>query len=138
MEPPSMVRRVEHDHFRFREIVRGRIKSGLRKYISKGEIIGKVGKDRVSIPIPQIELPKFKFDSGKQQGVGSGQGEPGQPADGEPQDGAGEAGEGEGDHVIEVDVDLEDLAKILGEELELPNIQPRGQAEVESDRKSVV
>jgi uncharacterized sporulation protein YeaH/YhbH (DUF444 family) len=41
-------------------------------------------------------------------------------------DGAGQAGEDPGQHSIEVDVSLEDLAKILGEELELPNIEPRG------------
>ncbi|MEE9392990.1 MAG: DUF444 family protein [Planctomycetota bacterium] len=129
-----MVRRIEQDHFRFREIVRGKIKSGLKKYISQGELIGRIGKKTVSIPIPQIELPRFRFDQGKKDGVGSGSGEPGDPVDGEPQEGegTGEAGEGEGQHVLEVDVDLDDLAKILGEELELPNIQPRGAAEVES------
>ncbi|MEZ6195792.1 MAG: DUF444 family protein [Planctomycetota bacterium] len=129
-----MVRRIEHDQFRFREIVRGKIKQGLRRYISQGELIGRVGKKSVSIPVPQIELPRFRFDDGKKQGVGSGEGEPGDPANGQPQDGdgTGEAGEGEGQHLLEVDVDLDDLARILGEELELPNIEPRGSADVES------
>lgn len=126
-----MVRRVEHDQFRFREIVRGRIRSGLKKYISQGELLGRVGKDTVSVPLPQIELPRFKHDSGKQKGVGSGDGEPGDPA-GQGEPGEGEAGEGDGQHVLEVDVELEELAKILGEELELPNIEPRGQADVEA------
>lgn len=131
-----MVRRIEHDHFRFREIVRGKIKQGLKEYISQGELIGRVGKDQVSIPVPQIDLPRFRFDDGKKEGVGSGQGEPGDPAGGDPQDGegAGEAGEGEGQHSLEVEVPLEELARILGEELELPNIEPRGQAEIESAR----
>jgi uncharacterized sporulation protein YeaH/YhbH (DUF444 family) len=130
-----MVRRIEQDHFRFREIVRGKIKTGLKKYISKGELLGRVGKKTVSVPIPQIELPRFKFDTEKQDGVGSGNGEPGDPV-GDPQDGdgSGEAGEGEGQHPLEVEVELEELAKILGEELELPNIKPRGQADVESRR----
>ncbi len=135
MDNPSMIRRIEHDHFRFREIVRGRIKSGLRKYVSKGELIARVGKNKVSVPIPQIELPRFKFDHSQGQGVGSGEGEPGDPTGGQPQPGSGEAGEGEGEHVLEVEVELEELAKILGEELELPNIQPKGQAEVESRRE---
>ena len=129
-----MVRRIEHDHYRFREIVRGKIKSGLKKYISKGELIGKVGGKQVSVPIPQIELPRFKFDSDKQSGVGSGEGQPGDPADGQPGPGQGEAGEGEGEHALEVDVELDELAKILGEELELPNIEPRGNASVDSSR----
>ena len=36
-----------------------------------------------------------------------------------------EAGDQPGEHVLEVDVNLEELAEILGEELELPNIEPK-------------
>jgi hypothetical protein len=36
-------------------------RQNLKKYISKGELIGKQGKDVVSIPLPQIDLPRFKF-----------------------------------------------------------------------------
>ncbi len=129
-----MVRRIEKDHQRFRQIVRGQIKQDLRKYISKGELLGRQGKETISIPIPQIELPRFTFDDGQQDGVGQGPGEPGDPADGDGEGGPGEAGDGEGEHTLEVDVELDDLAQILGEELELPNIQPRGQAEVVAER----
>ena len=129
-----MVRRVEHDHFRFREIVRGKIRSGLKRYISQGELIGRVGKNKVSVPVPQIDLPRLRFDSDRQNGVGRGEGDVGDPVPGSGESGSGEAGEGDGQHVLEVDVELEELAKILGEELELPNIEPRGQSEVESVR----
>ncbi len=129
-----MVRRIETDHYRFREIVRGKIKSGLKKYISRGELMGRVGGKSVSIPVPQIDLPRFKFDTERQSGVGSGDGEKGDPVDGQPGDGSGEAGEGEGEHALEVEVDLEELAKILGEELELPNIEPKGDASVTSSK----
>lgn len=129
-----MVGRIDKDHQRFREIVRGRIKQDLRKYVSKGEMIAKRGKDTISIPIPQIEMPRFTFDTGQQGGVGRGEGEPGDPVDGQEGPGQGEAGEGEGEHALEVDVGLDELAQILGEELELPNIQPRGKAEIESER----
>ena len=44
--------------------------------------------------------------------------------------GRGLAGEDEGVHILEVDVAIEELAKILGEELELPNIEPRGNKNV--------
>ncbi len=40
-----MVLNIEQDYLRFRQIVRGRIKSDLKKYISQGELIGKKGKD---------------------------------------------------------------------------------------------
>ena len=40
--------------------------------------------------------------------------------------GEGQAGDKPGEHTLEVDVSLAELAQILGEELELPNIEPRG------------
>jgi len=127
--------KVDRDHSRFRDIVRGRIRKGLRKYISHGEMIGKQGKETVSIPIPHIDVPRFTFGSKDQGGVGQGEGEPGDPI-GDPEDGpgAGEAGEGEGDHVLEVDVSLDELAEILGQELELPNIEDRGKAKLFSKK----
>jgi uncharacterized sporulation protein YeaH/YhbH (DUF444 family) len=126
-----MVRRIESDHRRFRQIVRGQIKQHLRQYISQGELLGRAGKDTISIPLPQIELPHFTFSSGEEDGVGIGPGEPGSGA------GAGTsmAGEDEGDHMLEVDVSLDELAQILGEELELPRIEPRGQAEITAQRE---
>ncbi|HEX6810238.1 MAG TPA: DUF444 family protein [Planctomycetota bacterium] len=120
------VRRIDQDHTRFRHIVRGRIKQDLKRFVSSGELIGKQGQRYVTIPLPQITLPRFRFGENQKQGVGQGEGAPGQPVPGQSGDGAGQAGEHEGKHTIEVDVSLEDLAKILGEELELPNIEPRG------------
>jgi len=120
------VRRIDQDHTRFRQIVKGRIKHDLKRFVSSGELIGKQGQRYVTIPLPQISLPRFRFGSNQKQGVGQGEGDSGQPAPGQQGDGAGQAGEDQGQHSIEVDVSLEDLAKILGEELELPNIEPRG------------
>jgi len=129
------VSKIERDHGRFREIVRGRIKKDLRKYMSSSEMLGKKGKDIVSIPIPQIELPHFKYGSNK-GGVGAGEGEVGDPVGGQPQpgDGQGEAGEDTAEHALEVDLSLDELAKILGEELELPNIQPKGRKTIVAER----
>ena len=45
-----MTSKIKQDHTRFRQIVRGKIKDNLKKYISKGELMGKQGKDIVSIP----------------------------------------------------------------------------------------
>ncbi|MBN1443021.1 MAG: DUF444 family protein [Planctomycetes bacterium] len=130
-----MVQRIDPDSNRFRQIVRGKIKQNLRKYISHGELIGKKGKDIVSIPLPQIELPRFRYGSEQKGGVGQGEGEAGTPISLEPGQGLG-AGQHPGDHILEVDVTLEDLAEILGEELELPRIEPRGErmAETAKDR----
>ena len=56
-----MGQKIERDHQRFRKIVRGKVKSDLGKYISRGEMIGKKGRDYVSIPVPTIELPQFRY-----------------------------------------------------------------------------
>ena len=121
-----MPQRVERDLNRFRQIVRGKIKKDLRKYISHGEMIGRQGKKLVSIPVPSIDIPRFRYGAKNQGGVGQGEGEPGDPigrGDGQP--GGGEAGEETGQHTLDVDMTVEELAQLLGEELQLPNIQPK-------------
>jgi uncharacterized sporulation protein YeaH/YhbH (DUF444 family) len=128
------ISRIDRDLGRFRDIVRGRIKQNLRRYISHGEMIGRKGKDLVSIPVPQIEIPHFRFGKQDQGGVGFGDGAEGDPVDGEAGEGAGQAGDSSAPHVLEVEVTLDELAQLLGEELELPNIERRGSRQIESVR----
>lgn len=126
-----MSQRIDQDHRRFREIVRGKIKQNLRKYITQGEMVGKKGKDLVSIPLPQIDIPHFRFGAKQAGGVGQGDGEPGDPlGPGEAEPGEGQAGDNPGEHLLEVDVSMEELAQILGEELHLPNIEPKGKERI--------
>ena len=125
--------KIDQDHSRFRAIVRGKIRQNLRKYISQGELIGRKGKDLVSIPIPQIDIPRFRFGDKQQGGAGQGDGDPGDPMGGEEGEEGGEgkqAGQGAGEHNLEVDVTLEELADILGEELQLPDIQDKGKSKI--------
>jgi uncharacterized protein len=131
--------KIDQDHSRFRNIVRGRIRQNLRKYISQGEMIGRKGKDLVSIPIPQIDIPRFRFGERQQGGAGQGKGDPGDPVGGEAGEEPGDghkAGQGAGEHIVEVDVTLDELASILGEELELPDIEDKGKSKIinEKDR----
>ena len=65
-----MVRKIDKDKTRFDQIVRGKIKKNLQKYISGREMIGRKGRNIVSIPLPQIELPKFHYGSNEKSGVG--------------------------------------------------------------------
>jgi hypothetical protein len=125
--------RIHQDHARFRQIVKGRVRKELRKYISRGELIGKEGGKLVSIPLPEIDIPRFRHGERQQGGVGQGDGDEGDPLsaeDGQP--GQGEAGDQEGQHVLEAEVTIEELARILGEELELPDIQDKGKDRVVS------
>ena len=101
--------------------------------MSHGEMIGRQGKDRVSIPIPQLDIPHFRFGKNGGGGVASGEGEEGTPiGQGEQEgDGRGQAGGDPGQHVLEVDVALDELAAILGDELQLPRIEPKGKKQLE-------
>ncbi|MGL5096832.1 MAG: DUF444 family protein, partial [Planctomycetia bacterium] len=94
------------------------------------------GKDLVSIPLPSLDLPHFRYGSKGNGGVASGDGAVGQPVSPSDEEGTGTAGDQPGGHILEVDVSFEELALILGEELELPRIQPKGDADIvhEKDR----
>ena len=48
--------------------------------MTQGELIGRQGKHLVSIPLPQIEIPRFRFGAREMGGVGQGEGEPGDRA----------------------------------------------------------
>lgn len=119
-----MVLKIEKDHQRFRQIVKGRIRDDLRKFLSKGELIGKEGKHLISIPVKSIDLPNFRYGDNS-GGVGAGDGDPGDAA-GKPGNGKGAGGEQPGQHIMEVDLSLDELAELLGEELKLPRIEPKG------------
>lgn len=123
-----MIKRIERDRRRFDEIVRGRVKDDLRRHITRGELIGRRGDELVSIPLPQIELPRFRYGRRETGGVGQGPGDVGTPIGGDggdPADGH-EAGNQPGHHIREVELTIKELAEIMGEELELPRIEPRG------------
>ena len=132
-----MALRIQQDNARFKAIVRGKIKQHLRRFVTKGELLGKQGKDVVSIPLPSIELPHFQYGEKQQGGVGQGDGEPGQvlkPGDGKEGDGKGKAGDADGQHGLEVDISLDELADIMGEELQLPRIEPKGKEQLLSQK----
>ena len=131
-----MARAIDHDQQRFKQIVRGKVRQNLRKYITHGEMIGRQGREYVSIPIPNIEIPHFRHGDKGSGGVGQGEGDLGTPI-GKGQDdgdGQGQAGDQPGGHVREVEVSLEELAEMLGQELELPRIEPKGKDTISTQK----
>src|SRR5207302_1409439 len=101
----------------------------------QGELIGRQGKDYVSIPIPQIDLPRFKFGRRQMGGVGQGEGAPGTPlGPGEDEEAGQKAGNASGEHTLEMEISLQELAEMLGQELELPRIQPKGSGTLHSQK----
>jgi uncharacterized protein len=130
-----MGQRIDQDHSRFRQIVRGQVRRELKNFMSRGELLGLKGKDVVSIPLPRIEIPHFRFGPKQMPGVGQGEGDVGQAlGPGEPEEGGAEAGNSPGRHILEVDLTLEELAGLMGEEMALPRIEPRGRRNVTARR----
>ena len=132
-----MSRAIDRDQNRFKEIVRGKVRQQLRKYVTHGEMLGRQGRNVVSIPVPNIDIPHFRHGQKGSGGVGQGDGEIGQPI-GRGQDdadGEGQAGDQPGDeHFREVEVSLDELAEMLGQELELPNIEPKGKNTISTNK----
>ena len=127
--------KIDRDKTRFREIVKGKVRKNLREYISHGEMIGRKGKDLVSIPVPSLDVPRFRYGDNKNGGVGKGEGDVGKPVGrGQDDDGTGEAGSDPGRHILEVDVTFEELAEIMADELQLPRIEPKGDAQISQNK----
>ncbi len=122
--------KIHKDHQRFRQIVKGKIREDLRKFLTRGELLGREGKRIISIPIRGIQTPHFRYGDNNDGGVGSGEGKPGDQVG----EGDGPGGTEEGRHITEVEVSLDELADILGEELQLPRIKPRGKQRITSEK----
>jgi len=127
-----MLLKIEKDHQRFRQIVKGKIRDDLRKFLTRGELIGKEGKHLISIPVRGVELPHFRYGDNNDGGVGAGEAQPGDAVDGGGEQGPG--GTESGQHILEVEVSLDELADILGEELKLPRIKPKGKHQITSEK----
>jgi uncharacterized sporulation protein YeaH/YhbH (DUF444 family) len=118
-------RRIEEDHKDFRDVVSGRIRKALKKFIKSGQIVRNRGKNgKISISIPKIDIPHIVYgDSG--EGAGRGPGKEGDVIGKDPKGGKGNgAGQGESEG-ININLDLEDVLKFMQDELELPNLKKK-------------
>lgn len=117
---------IREDQNRFKAIIKGKVREDFKRYVTNGELIGKREGEFIKIPMPRIDIPTFRYGPKQNEsGVGQGDGDP-SDSSGQPGKSAGQAGNSVGDHMLEVEISMEELAEILGEKLELPNIQPKG------------
>lgn len=121
-----MPKRIQEDHKKFRDVISGRTRKELKRLIKSGSIVRQRPKGgRVSISIPQIDIPHFVFgDTG--EGVGRGPGKDGDVIGRDPQPGQGgnQAGDAPGDG-IQISIDLDDVLKFMEDELKLPKMKPK-------------
>lgn len=129
-----MPQRIGEDHHEFRQVVSGRVREELKKFIKTGKIFRQRGKDgKIGVTIPRIDLPHFVFGK-PQEGVGRGPGKKGDVIGKDPGKKKGDkAGEDPADGIT-VSVDLEYILRLLKEELQLPNLKPKQNQTYEEDR----
>ena len=134
----SLHRKGEIDRQRHHEKVREAIKKNLADIVSEESIIMSDQDKIIKVPIRTLDEFHFRYDQGKQSHSGQGDGDSkvGDVLDSEPQGGAGHekgAGDQPGVDYYEAEITLEELAKILFEDLGLPYLEPKKKPELTSE-----
>lgn len=126
---------IKENRGRFRDIIKGKVRDNLKKYISQSSMTGKRENDLVKIPIHSIDIPNFRFGKGdSEKGVGQGDGDSGDGQNGTPGQGQ-QAGSESGEHSFETEFTVNELAQILGENLALPELKPKGNNKILTESK---
>jgi len=131
--PWELRRRGLKDSLRHDQRVKEAIRKNLRELIAEEAIITSDGTKRVRIPLRYLDQYRFKYGQ-PPQGVGQGQGQPGDvigqrngngndPGDGQP-------GDQPGEHTYEVEVPLEELAQMMLEDLALPWLEEKPERQI--------
>jgi len=126
--PWELRRRGLKDSLRHDQRVKEAIRKNLRELIAEEAIITSDGAKRIRIPLRYLDQYRFKYGQ-PSQGVGQGQGQPGDvigqrnghgndPGDGQP-------GDQPGEYTYEVEVPLEELAQMMLEDLALPWLEEK-------------
>lgn len=114
--PWELRRRGFKDSLRHDERVKDAIKKNLRELVAEEAIISSDRSKKVRIPIRYLDQYRFKYGN-PQNSVGQGKGNQGDVV---PQSGHEGAGTQPGEHVLEVEVSVEELIKMMLEDLSLP------------------
>ncbi|OGN32614.1 MAG: hypothetical protein A3I92_01015 [Candidatus Yanofskybacteria bacterium RIFCSPLOWO2_02_FULL_43_10b] len=142
----SRIFRSKLDEEEFLKIVRGSLRKDLRRYLGRGmiRIPRKDGSGIVAIPIETIEIPTLRYGYPEEFMIGQGDGQVGDDLGPTSDQGRGKkpaGGQGHGGRrTIEIDISTEEFRKMFQEELELPNIKPKGERSTleEKDRWTTI
>lgn len=131
-----MPKRITEDHESFLNVVGGKIRKALKKFLRTGSIVKRRGKNgKISMTIPKIDIPHIVFGE-PEDGVGRGTGKPGDVIGKDPgKGGKGKNGatndDGEG---IVINVDIEEIIKAMEEEWALPALKPKPNQTLKQER----
>lgn len=130
------------DRSRHKKKIEKAIKEGIHDIVAEESIIGQDGKKKIKIPVRGIKQYKFMYGRGQgSKGVGSAQGKDikkGQVIKkGQKKQGQGKpdkAGNNKGEEYYDVEITLDELAKYLFEDLNLPDLEKKQSDSVWSER----
>ncbi|MEN8259501.1 MAG: DUF444 family protein [Pseudomonadota bacterium] len=130
--------RGARDWLRHNEKIRRSVKESLPDLIANADVLTGSSNQRLRVPVRFLEHYRFQLsNAGKRNGVGQGQGKPGDVLRrGQSQDqGAGKGGGGndEGGLTFEVEFKVDEIVDWLWEELQLPDLKPRDNTVIEED-----
>jgi len=134
----SLHRKGYQDQTRHQQKVREALKRSLPDLISEESIIMSDGRRIVKVPIRSLDEYKFRYNYNKSKHVGQGNGNSkvgdvlGTDGSAAKAPGKGEgAGDVPGIDYYEAEVNLEELESLLFEDLELPNLKPKSEQDME-------
>lgn len=134
----SLQRKGIIDQERHKERIKEAIRKNLGSIVSSESIILSDGRKRVRVPMRSLDEYKFRFDHRKRKHVGQGDGKTkvgdvigrenlqGQGA------GPGQAGDQPGQDYYEAEVDIDDIAALIFEDLQLPFLEEKARQAVQS------
>jgi sporulation protein YhbH len=119
--------RGARDWLRHNDKVRDAVRQQLPELISQADVLGPKATSTVRVPVRFLEHYRFRLrDSDTPQGVGQGQGKPGDTLVAPQPDDDGEKGEGgneQGGYQFVLELKIDDIVDWLWEELELPHLK---------------
>ncbi|MCI0487037.1 MAG: sporulation protein YhbH [Blastocatellia bacterium] len=132
----SLQRKGQIDQERHKERVREAIKKNLGSIVSNESIILSDGRRKVKVPIRSLDEYKFRFDYRKKKHVGTGDGNT-KVGDiiGHEGQGVGHGpggGDQPGSEYFEAEVDIDEIAKLIFEDLHLPYLEDKAKQAVQS------
>ena len=134
----SLQRKGIIDQERHKERVRDAIRKNLGSIVSNEAIILSDGKHTVKVPMRALDEYKFRFDHRKKKHVGQGDGKTrvgdvlgreSQPGKGS---GNGQAGQDAGTEYYEAEVNIDEIAALVFEDLHLPFLEEKARHAVQS------
>src|SRR6184192_79863 len=134
----SLQRKGIIDQERHKDRVKEAVRKNLGSIVSNEAIILSDGKRTVKVPIRALDEYKFRFDYRKKKHVGQGDGKTrvgdvlareGQPGQGT---GGGQAGHEAGAEYYEAEINIDEIAALIFEDLHLPFLEEKAKKAVQS------